>query len=117
MIKGERLKILRVNRGLTQEELGKILGVTKASICCYERGTRTPTLENLMDLVQFFGVSADFLIGSEMFVTINEHEDKNYRMTKEEIEFINELRKNKYLSAVLLEDPVRGVSLLNKKIG
>ena len=38
-------------------------------------------------------------------------------MTKEEIRFIEELRKNKYLSSVLLDDPLRGVELVNKKIG
>lgn len=117
MIKGERLRELRKSRGLTQEELGEVLGVTKASICCYEKGTRTPTLENLMDLVVYFGVSADYLIGSEVFITLKDKKDKNYVMTKEEVDFINELRKNKYLSSVLLEDPIRGIELLNKKIG
>ena len=52
MIKGERLKKLRISKNLTQEQLGKVLGVTKASICCYEKGTRTPTLETLLDIVE-----------------------------------------------------------------
>ena len=43
--------------------------------------------------------------------------NKNYAMTKEEIRFIDELRKNKYLSSILLEDPLRGIELINKKIG
>lgn len=117
MIKGERLRELRRSRGITQEKLGEIIGVTKASICCYEKGTRTPTLENLLDLVVYFGVSADYLIGSEVFVTLKDKTNKNYVMTKEEIEFMKELRKNKYLASVLLEDPNRGIELLNKKIG
>lgn len=117
MIKGERLKELRNSRNLTQEQLGNILGVTKASICCYEKGTRTPTLETLMDIVEFFGVSADYILGTEIFVTVKDKKNKNYAMTKEEIRFIDELRKNKYLSSVLLEDPLRGIELINKKIG
>ncbi len=117
MIKGERLKKLRISKNLTQEQLGKVLGVTKASICCYEKGTRTPTLETLLDIVEFFGVSADYVLGTDIFVSIENKEKKNYLMTKEEIRFIEELRKNKYLSSVLLDDPLRGVELVNKKIG
>lgn len=117
MIKGERLKELRISKGLTQEELGNILGVTKASICCYEKGTRTPTLETLFDIVEFFGVSADYVLGTEVLITVKNRESKNYMATKEEIRFIEELRKNKYLSSILLEDPLRGIELINKKIG
>ena len=95
MIKGERLKKLRISKNLTQEQLGKVLGVTKASICCYEKGTRTPTLETLLDIVEFFGVSADYVLGTDIFVSIENKEKKNYLMTKEEIRFIEELRKNK----------------------
>ena len=46
MIIGKRIKNARTKKGLTQEELGKLLGVSKVSICGYERGTRTPTMEN-----------------------------------------------------------------------
>ena len=35
MINGKRLKELRKAKGLTQTELGDILGVSKSSICCY----------------------------------------------------------------------------------
>ncbi len=116
MINGDRLKELRKNNGLTQSKLGEVLGVTKASICCYEKGTRTPTIENLIDLMEFFGVSADYLIGSDAIVSVKENKRKTL-MTKEEVKFIELLRKNKFLSEILLEDPVRGIEILNKKIG
>ncbi len=116
MIKGDRLKELRKSNGLTQSKLGEILGVTKASICCYEKGTRTPTIENLIDLMEFFGVSADYLIGSDAIISIKDNKRKTL-MTKEEVKFIELLRKNKFLSEVLLEDPNRGIEVLNKKIG
>lgn len=50
MLIGKRIKSLRKGRGLTQEELGKIINVTKVSICCYENETRIPTLETLLAL-------------------------------------------------------------------
>ena len=46
MIIGNRLKKLRLSKGLNQQELGDLIGVTKVSICGYENGTRTPNLEN-----------------------------------------------------------------------
>lgn len=120
MINGKRLKELRISRGLTQDELGKVIDVTKASVCCYEKGNRTPTIENLIDLVNFFGVSADFLIGNDAVVTVKNKKDKKEKkvfMTNEEVTFIEELRKNKYLAEVLLEDPKRSLELIGKKIG
>ena len=117
MIKGDRLRELRQQKGLTQGELGNIISVTKASICCYEKETRTPTVENLMDLMLYFGVSADYLIGSDILVTVKDDKKNNYYLSNEEIKFLAELRKNKYIYTILIDDPVRGIELLNKKIG
>ena len=44
MLLSKRLKELRMESGLTQRELGERVNVTKVSICCYENGTRVPTL-------------------------------------------------------------------------
>ena len=50
MLLSKRLKELRISNGLTQRELGERVNVTKVSICCYENGTRTPTLDTLTKL-------------------------------------------------------------------
>ncbi len=44
MLLGKRIKSLRKEKGLTQQELGDLINVTKVSICCYENETRVPTL-------------------------------------------------------------------------
>ncbi len=113
---GVRLKELRKNKGLTQQELGELLGVTKASICCYEKGTRTPNLETIIAMMALYNVTSDYLIGSDKIVTIQDN-NKNEVITKEELLFIKELRKNKYLAEILLNDPKRGIELIDKKIG
>ncbi len=117
MLNGKRLKELRLSKDMTQDDLSKVIKVTKSSICCYENERRTPTLETLIDIIMFFGVSADYLIGNDKFVIINSKEEKKISMTEEEVKFIECLRKEKYLSEVLLEDPTRSIELLNKKIG
>ena len=66
MLLGKRIKSLRKEKGLTQEELGKIINVTKVSICCYERESRVPTLETLIALAEVFGVDVDYLLGNDL---------------------------------------------------
>ena len=45
MLNGSRLREVRKAKGLTQTELGDLIGVGKSAICCYEKETRNPTLE------------------------------------------------------------------------
>ena len=49
---GKRLKELRIQKGLSQQDLGDAIGVTKVSICGYENGTRLPNLEKLVSLAE-----------------------------------------------------------------
>ena len=45
MIIGERIRRIRLSKNYSQEQLGKLVGVTKVSISGYENGTRIPKLE------------------------------------------------------------------------
>ena len=47
---GKRVRELRMKMGLSQQELGNAIGVTKVSVCGYESGTRIPNLEKLAKL-------------------------------------------------------------------
>ena len=60
---GERLKELRMERGLGQVALAKELGVGKSVISLWEKGQCEPTLSNLIKIATFFGVSIDYLAG------------------------------------------------------
>lgn len=59
----ERIRALRLSKGLTQEALGKIIGVKYDSISIYERGKNYPEVRNLIILADYFGVSTDYLLG------------------------------------------------------
>ena len=52
----ESLKVLRKKRGLTQKELGKILGLDSTSVSKYELSKRIPSLRNAFKLANFFNV-------------------------------------------------------------
>ncbi|MSE22412.1 helix-turn-helix domain-containing protein, partial [Lactobacillus parabuchneri] len=49
---------------LTQEELGKKINVSKASISLYEKNLREPSKDSLVTLANFFNVSTDYLLGN-----------------------------------------------------
>ena len=64
MIKfNERLKELRVEQGLSQIQLGKILGVSQRTISSWEADERRPDFETLEKIAKYFGVTTDYLLG------------------------------------------------------
>lgn len=56
------LKQYREEKGLSQKELGDMVGVSEASISNYERGIREPSFDTLCALADIFDVSLDMLI-------------------------------------------------------
>ena len=62
---GERLKQLRIQAGLTQQQLAAKLNLTKSVVSYYELQERYPSPEVLMKLARIFHVSADYLLGIE----------------------------------------------------
>ena len=59
----ERIKELRHKNKMTQEKLGKVIGVGPDSIYIYEKGKAYPEVRNLIILAEFFNVSVDYLLG------------------------------------------------------
>lgn len=59
---GERIAVLRKERGLSQTVLARELGVSHSAIGMYEQGRREPGVEMLVRIAQLFQVSLDFLI-------------------------------------------------------
>lgn len=66
-MRGERLKGLREDRGLTQEELAAHIGISEPQIWRYEKGDSEPRADTILKLAVFFGVSTDYLLGNSDF--------------------------------------------------
>jgi transcriptional regulator with XRE-family HTH domain len=60
---GERLRLLRQEKGLRQKEIGELLGVQVSSIGKFENDQREPLPSAIIKLAEYFQVSADFLLG------------------------------------------------------
>lgn len=61
----ERLKDLRIEKGLTQGQLAKRTGISRSAITMWEQRTRIPSAVAIIILAKFFGVSSDYLLGLE----------------------------------------------------
>ena len=62
---GERLRILRTEKRLTQTAVSQRIGVTKSMISSYELEQRQPSYDILIKLAAFFGTTTDYLLGVE----------------------------------------------------
>ena len=60
---GARIKELRTAKGDTQSQIAALLGVTKTQISDIENGKTTTSIEKLVQLADYFGVSLDYLTG------------------------------------------------------
>ena len=59
----QRIYELRKQRGLSQKELGEAVGLSHKAISTIVSGSRSTTIEKLVLLADFFGVSTDYLLG------------------------------------------------------
>jgi len=58
-----KLKEIRVNRGLTQEQVGKFINVTRSQVSKYESGTRMLNQQQIVVLVKALNTTADYFLG------------------------------------------------------
>ena len=56
---GQRIKDLRLEKGLSQMQLGKLIGVSQKAVDYWERSVNEPKASYVIALVRAFGVSFD----------------------------------------------------------
>ncbi|MBS4535605.1 helix-turn-helix transcriptional regulator [Clostridium sp. D2Q-14] len=60
----KRIKQLRLEKNITQEQFGKIFGIVKSTVSLYESGKSTPDDDMKKKIAEYFDVSLDFLMGN-----------------------------------------------------
>ena len=58
-----RMRDLREDRDLTQQDVANILGTSQTMYARYERGANELPIRHLLTLCRYYGVSADYLLG------------------------------------------------------
>src|SRR5574344_2682902 len=107
MFLGARIREVRKERKLSQEELGNLIGVSKVSVCNWEREIKKPSSKNLISLSKILNVSLEYLIGNDKYVVSSAKTEYGLMMANEEIEIIKELRNHPKLFEKLSENPKR----------
>lgn len=81
VVLGEKIKILRVSRKMTQSELAKKLNVTKSTISSYENDSRQPSYEVLIKISSLFNVTIDsLLMGERNGIYLDVHNLNQYQI-------------------------------------
>lgn len=60
---GEKLRQLRQENGLRQEQVARLVGADRLSISAWENDSRQPSYQTLVRLAEVYNVSTDFLLG------------------------------------------------------
>ena len=95
---GDKLRALRMEKKLTQNDLAARLGIVGASVSSYEKNKQYPSVEVLIQLCKTFDVSADYLLGLS--------DDKNFNtstLTEEQLQIVLRLINEFEQSNVLKE--------------
>lgn len=93
-----RLKELRIEKGLLQSDIAKIINKGERTVGFYETGERDMNTETLAILSDFFNVSIDYLLGKTNIRNPGKQIDNILNeamigMSKEEYEALNETQK------------------------
>jgi len=72
-----KLKMLRIEAGMSQEELAKKLGISRSCLANYEIGKRQPDREMLVKIADTFQIMSDYLMNHKPF--------QNLKMCESEI--------------------------------
>lgn len=77
-----RIKQLRTDKGITQVEFARAIGIAKNTASQYENGQRTPDLETIKKIAKYFRVSTDYLLGQSdaKNVRIETHTQKKNKL-------------------------------------
>lgn len=67
----DKIKLLREERGWTQAELARRLGITRNGVNSWEQGLSMPSPACLVYLAKAFSVSTDYLLGLDSTATVD----------------------------------------------
>ena len=91
----EKIKELRISQKLTQSDVAKKLGITRASVNAWEMGISIPSTQYIVELALLFKVSSDYLLNipRTSTVSVDGLSEKEVSAVKNVIECLKERNK------------------------
>lgn len=94
---GEKIKKLRLQNGLSQADLGKIVDVTDKAVSTWENDIKIPRMETIEKIARYFGVSKAYLVDGNETETITQ---ADHERTMYALELLSKLSKEKQEEAL-----------------
>ena len=85
---GKRLKELRREKGILQDDLARDIGVSKGTVSVWERDARKPEYDTLEQLCEYFQVNLGYLLGEDVDRALVQPSDEDLSEWQKE-EFYN----------------------------
>lgn len=107
MTLGQRLYEMRKEKGLSQERMAEILGVTRQTVSKWETDQSTPDFDKILPLCQLFGISTDELISGKANDSyyydekVSDNQNDNYTEDYQRNEYIEKYNKYRTRFAIL----------------
>jgi transcriptional regulator with XRE-family HTH domain len=109
MSMGERLRELRLQRNISQEEVARHIGITRSAYSHYEINNRQPVYETLIKLAAYFDVSLDYMIGGS--ASKHKSESSDTQDTKEIMHLLKHMNQEQRKKSIrLMSDLIRADS-------
>ena len=91
----DRIKYLREQKGMTQSDLARQLGITRSSVNAWEMGISVPSTQYIVELAGIFRVSTDYLLGVKNAASIDASglEEGDIRLVYRLIDHLREKNK------------------------
>ena len=89
---GINISKLRIERGITQEQLGRDIGLTASAISNIECGRSVPSVDTLCRFSELFGVKVDTILSDESDSDLNKLEMEEKLVTVDR--YLSEIKRN-----------------------
>lgn len=87
----KNLRKLRINRGISQQQLADVIGTSQQSVNKYENHSVEPDISALIKLADYFGTTIDYLVGH---ITLSDQNPiEEIEPTREETALIRDYRQ------------------------
>ncbi len=98
---GEKILTLRKGRGLSQEQLADVLGVSRQAVSKWEAEQSMPDIDKIVAVADFFGVTTDYLLYKDAEITDTDSSNASEIENSEKTEYDNKKLKNRKIQTAL----------------
>ncbi|MEH7239922.1 XRE family transcriptional regulator [Bacillus thuringiensis] len=99
---GQRLKALRLEKGMTQQQLADFLDIEKSNISRFESGKQSPSSDNRIKMAKLFNVSVDYMLGLSEHKSLDK--EKSDKISKEAAALMEKINKLPPEKRILIEN-------------